>query len=177
VANPLPLPKQRARFRVIIPGSSRAGATGDPIVTLFATAGPLAIRIRKGSRRHGGSPIPFTWPAGVEHADITLTAGSVNDLGLFNWAVEAAMAAAGIGTADTDHQRDVTIEELDRAQTAVNRWRLLGAWPTDYVGANYDNNSNRYLIQSLTLTYHTLRIVHPDLRDDATDTRFLVTRV
>lgn len=177
MANPLPSPKQRARFRVRIPSSQRAGSSGDPIAALFQTAGPLSIRILKGVRRHGGSPVPFTWPQGVDHADITLTAGSTNDLSLFNWAAEAAAAAAGIGTKDTDYQRDPTIEELGRgADEVVNRWRLLSAWPTDYTGGNYDNNSNRYLIQSLTLTYYGLVLVHPDLRADAADTRFLVSR-
>ncbi len=178
MANPLLLPKSRARFRVIIPGSGRKGARRETIVTHFQTAGPLSIQILKGSRRHGGSPVPFTWPAGVEHADITLSAGSVNDLKLFNWAAEAAAASAGIGPAAEDIYRDVTVEELDRfAETVVFRWRLMNAWPTEYVGANYDNNSNRYLIQRLTLTYDALRIVHPDLVDDAADTRFLLSRV
>ena len=178
MANPLLLPKSRARFRVRIPSSGRAGSVPDTIVTHFSEAGPLSIRILKGSRRVGGSPVPFTWPAGVEHADITLSAGSVNDLKLFNWAAEAAAAAAGIGPSAEDFYRDVTIEELDRfADTVVNRWRLLNAWPTEYVGGNYNNNSNQYLIQRLTLTYDALRIVHPDLVEDAADMRFLVNRV
>lgn len=178
MAKPLALPKSRARFRVIIPGSQRAGAPRETIVTHFQQAGPLSIKIRKRERRHGGSPVSYTWPAGVDHADITLTAGSVNDLRLFNWAAEAAAAAAGIGPAAEDHVRDITIEELDRVvDTTVNRWRLMNCWPTEYVGAQYDNNSNQYLIQRLVLTYDALRIVHPDLLGDAADTRFLVNRV
>ena len=195
MASPLPAPKSKARFRVIIPQSGRAGAKREPIVTHFSQAGPLSIRITKGSRKVGGSPIPFTWPAGVEMGLITLQAGSVNDLKLFNWAAEAAAAAAGLGSAHEDYHRDVTIEELDRSTNifvipfagigipvpaghrVVNRWRLMNAWPTEYVGAQFDNNSNKYLIQSLTLTYDALRIVHPEMVADAADTRFLVNRV
>jgi phage tail-like protein len=196
VSFPTPRPKQRFRFRVRIPGSSQAGAPAAPITAFFRSAGPLRLTIAKGERRVGGSPVPFTWPMGVNTADITLRAGSTNDMGLFNWAVEAAQAAAGKASKASDFQRDIAIDELGRgfntaavplpflggvqvaASRVVNTWLLTGAWPVDYAASeDYDGESDEYLIQSLVLTYDGIRCVHPQVRGEARSTDFLVSRV
>lgn len=158
--------RQRARFVVRIP----AGSGNLPIRFMDCSA-PTA-RVTVGRREHGGSLVAHEYPTGVVYDPVVLRAGRTGDVGLYGWFADALRVAAGVGGAQSGHERDVTIEELDNVTGApggsglgriVERWRLYGAWVSQYSPGSYDNASNEYLIESVTINYRYFERLTPKI--------------
>ncbi len=143
------LVKQRLRFIVEIPGVNGS----PPLRARFRTCSELSFEVAPSEIRHGGSVIPYSQPAGVTYTPVTLEMGATNDGRLFLWAMQCALAGGGIGGAGDAHKRIVDIVEQDRTGLTINRWRCFNAWVTKFVAGDWDNESNDFLISSVTLKY------------------------
>jgi len=153
------VPKQRARFAVAIPSDG-----GRRLEARFRSVSGLAGRIIVGTVRHAGSVIPYKYPQGVEFPEAVLECGATTDRGLFNWFADVVSIAAGIGGKTRGHRRDVIVMEHSRefgrgsrVPTIVGGYILAGAFPVDFSPGEYDNESDEFLIESVTLTYDYLR--------------------
>ncbi len=157
VATPL-IPRQRARFRVRVPGPGNRGI----IEGMFRRCSRPSAEIIKGEILGGGSVAPYKYPTSVRYRDVVLESGRTSDRGLYNWFAQVLRAAGAMSGATTGFRRTVEIQELSRrlgepfnprAQTVVDTWILHGAWVTGYGPGEYDNQSDEFLIENVTLTY------------------------
>jgi len=57
------------------------------------------------------------------------------------------------GTKDIDYKRNLSIVQLDRDGETLRRWNIFGAWPTQYVAGEWDNDSDEKVIEMVTLPY------------------------
>jgi phage tail-like protein len=137
------VPKQQMRFTVSIPGLSLAK---------FRSCSEVSAEIAKSEIWHGGSPIPFKAPARVTMSDVTLERGAISDGSMFAWYADTVLGLTTGATAEA-FKRPVNILERDRNGRVLNVWNLVGAWPTKYMPGEYNNESDDFLIESITLTY------------------------
>lgn len=134
-----------------------------------------SARVEVAQRRHGGSILPHQWPQGVTYEPIVLRAGRTDDVSIYNWFSDCLRVAGGIGGASDGHERDVTIEELGRETgdgnagraVVVERIRVWGAFVTEYSPGAYDNASNEYLVESVTIAYRYFERLTPRTNGDA----------
>lgn len=132
-------------FRVEIDGVTYAG---------FAKCSELSKELAKIEHYEGGSMIPDKSPGRATVADITLERGASDDLELYSWFEETAKISAGVGgsgSADPAYKRNLDIVQLDRDGRVLQRWGIVGAWPTKFVAGEWDNSSDEKLITSVTL--------------------------
>ena len=132
----------RWRFLVEIDGFARAG---------FMKAGPLEAEVKPVEVWEGGALSPIKLPAKVTFGDITLERGATSDRDLYRWFVDVADAVLNAGLTDPLYKRTLDIVQLDRAGTEVQRWRVVGAWPTKVKFGEWDSAADEVLVESVTL--------------------------
>lgn len=132
----------------------------------FQNCSELSAEIAKIEYYEGGSLIANKSPGRVSFSDITLERGATNDRDLYDWFKEVVDVAAGndltgqgLGSAEPDFRRSVSIVQMARDGTRVRRWDVTNAWPTKFVAGEWDNNSDENNIESVTLTYDTFDLV------------------
>lgn len=105
----------------------------------------------------GGSLIGIKEPGRLTFADITLERGSSTDYEMHNWALQVADAALGDGGAGLIHPEfktdDFAIQMLDRDNTVLREWGLIGAWPKKYVAGQWDNTVDEVVMEMLTISF------------------------
>jgi len=130
------------KFRVEIDGVEYAG---------FQTCSELSAEAGQTEIWEGGASIPSKGPARMTFSDITLERGATVDGDLYTWFRQVFAAAAGIGQPDPVMKRNLDIVQLDRNDAELQRWRVFGAWPKKFVAGDWDNTSDEYVIESVTL--------------------------
>ncbi len=141
-------PIQAARFIVRV-----EGAPGVAMTAKFKTCSELSAEIAKSEIWHGGSMIAQKEPARVTFPDITLERGATDDGQLFNWFAQSAAPTPSIGGIGQAFKRQVDIVEQDRARITINRWRLVNCWVSGYKAGDWDNESDDFLFESVTLAF------------------------
>jgi phage tail-like protein len=146
------IPLQAARFIVRV-----EAAPGVSMLARFKSISELSVEVAKSEIWQGGSMIPFTQPARLTFADITLERGATNDAELFNWLAATTAPTPDIGGVGEAFKRTIDIVAQDRSHVTVAAWRLLNAWPVGYKPGEWDNESDDFLMESVTLTYDFFR--------------------
>lgn len=165
----LRIPLQAARFIVRM-----EQAPGVAMIAKFKSCSELSAEIAKSELWQGGSMIPVKEPARITFADITLEKGATNSAELFNW---FAITAAPLpqARAINAHKRMVDIVAQDRAFNTIVRWRIVNAFPVGYKAGEWDNASDDFLMESITLTFDLFRAVgFADVADEG-DMQHLAT--
>ena len=146
------IPLQAARFIVRV-----NVAPGVAMTARFKSISELSVEVAKSEIYQGGSMIPFKQPARMTFADVTLERGATADADLFNWFAATSAPTPDIGGVGEAFKRSVDIVAQNRAHFTVASWRLVGAWPTSYKPGEWDNESDDFLMESVTLTYDFFR--------------------
>jgi phage tail-like protein len=129
-------------------------APGVPLRGQFVRMSELSAEVAVSSLHHGGSAIPVKAPARVNFPDVTLERGATQDALLESWFAQTVAPTPSIGGTGLAYQRDLDIVEQDRDGSTLNRWRLFRAFPSKYMPADgYDNESDDFIIESVTLAY------------------------
>lgn len=147
------LVKQRFRFVVEV-GAGGAAIPAQPggiVRALFRNCSELSQELAKSEIFHSGSIVSFKMPGRLTTTDVTLEAGATSDGSLFGWFLQAAAAVGG--GAGFVFKRLVTIVEKDRGGQQLNRWNLASAFPTKFMAGEWDNESDDFTIESVTLAY------------------------
>ena len=148
------IPLQQARFIVRV--EERPGVS---MLARFKSISELSVEVAKSEIWQGGSMIPFKQPARLTFADITLERGATNDAELFNWLALTTAPTPSIGGIGEAFKRSVDIVMQDRSHRTVAAWRLVNAWPVGYKPGEWDNESDDFQMESVTLTYDFFRPV------------------
>jgi len=131
-------------FIVEIDGFARAA---------FKTCGELAIEFGESSIREGGKMIPHKEPALASIPDITLTRGKSNDKDFRDWTKEVCDMVAGVGgTPGDEYLKNGAIVQLDRDGSEKRRYPFYKAWPKRRSVGDWDNDSEEFQIESMTLS-------------------------
>lgn len=128
-------------------------------VAAFQKASELSVEAAKIEYFEGGSLTPDKSPGRLTFSDVTLERGVTSDRSLYDWFLQVARAASDTGQNEPDYKRTLDIVQQDRTGTEVRRWRLVNAWPTKYVGGDWDNEADENVIEQATLTYDYFDIV------------------
>lgn len=119
----------------------------------FQKCSELSIEVAKVEQREGGALIPYKEPGLVTVSDVTLERGATDNFEIFTWFKQVADLAANRGIVTPGYRRNLDIVQQDRDGTPLRRWRLKNAWPTKFVGGDWDNNASENVIESVTLTF------------------------
>lgn len=125
----------------------------------FAKCSELSFEVANSQHWEGGRLIPHKSPGRVTFADVTLERGATRDRDLYDWALEVARVAAGVGLVDNAYKRHVDVVQQDRDGSTLRRWALFSAWPVKFVAGEWDNDSDEVVIESVTLTYDYFDLV------------------
>jgi phage tail-like protein len=137
------VPKQMMRFTVTIPGVSNAK---------FRDMSELSAEIAESQIFHGGSPIPHKAPARVTMSDVTLARGAINDGSLMRWYADTVTGLI-TGSVPEAYKRPVNVFERDRNGRVLNVWNLINCWIKKYVAGEWNNESDDFVIEQVTLAY------------------------
>jgi len=143
------LVKQRFRFVVEVGALEALGV----LRARFRTCSELAVEAAQSVIFHGGSVIPFKMPGRLTMTDVTLDIGATSDGKLFGWFAQSAIGVGIGGTSGFAFKRPVSIVEKDRSNATLNRWHLANAFPVRFVAGDWDNESDDFTIQQVTLSY------------------------
>ncbi|HAM57968.1 MAG TPA: phage tail protein [Candidatus Rokubacteria bacterium] len=103
-------------------------------------------------QHEGGSPIPAEKaPGRTTFEPITLERGSTRDHDLFDWFKQVIDAPALAGTNEPGFRRNLDVVQKDRNGAELRRWRVKGAWPSEFIGGAWDNTSDENVVESVTL--------------------------
>jgi phage tail-like protein len=141
---------KKFRFVVEIDGVASAG---------FAKCSELSVEVAKIEQYEGGSLIPQKSPGRLTFADITLERGATQDLDLFNWMRDIAVASANAGLPEPLFKRNLDIVQMERDGSTLKRWAVYGAWPNKLVAGAWDNTADENVIESVTLSYDYFDLV------------------
>ncbi len=137
---------KKYKFLVEIDGVTVAG---------FAKCSELSAEVAVTEQFEGGSLTPHQSPGRVKYTPVTLERGATDDQDLWDWFKEVIDASSGVGEDDPAFKRNVTIVQQSRSGKRIRLWRLDEAWPTKFVGGEWDNSSDENVMESVTLTYRT----------------------
>lgn len=100
----------------------------------------------------GGNLTDHKSPGKVNFGDITLERGATDNNEMYEWWREVYNVRTGSGSADMEElKKSIIIEQLNRAGTAVQKWKVYGAWPRTYKPGDWDSDSNEKRIESMEL--------------------------
>ena len=123
----------------------------------FQKMSELQMETAKIEYYEGGALIPIKDAGRITYSDCTLERGSTADFDFFSWMRDVADASIGPGGAGLAHPffkaDDVAITQLDRDNTFIREWELVGAFPVTYNAGDWDNTVDEVVIENLTLTY------------------------
>ena len=140
---------KKFKFIVEIDGVGHAG---------FQKCSELSVEVANVQYFEGGTLIPNKSPGRLTFADVTLERGATQDKDLFDWFLEVANTASGLGLNDVEYKRNLDIVQQDRDGTTLRRWSLTGAWPVKFVAGDWDNEADENVIESVTLTYDFFKL-------------------
>ena len=146
-------PLQAARFIVRI-----ESAPGVAMTAKFKSCSELSAEIASSELWQGGSMIPISEPARVTYPPITLERGATGSADLFNWFAIAAAPIPG-STGVNIHKRMLDIVAQDRAFQPIVKWRVVNAYPVGYKAGEWENDSDDFLMESITLKFDFFRPV------------------
>lgn len=123
----------------------------------FQKMGALDVEAAEIQYFEGGALIPIKDPGRLTFADFVLERGSSDDFDFHNWFLTVADASQGMGGAGlimpefkTD---DLAITQLDRDNSTLREWDIIGAWAKKYVAGDWDNTVDEVVIETLTISY------------------------
>lgn len=119
----------------------------------WAKCSALEAEIAKIEQFEGGALIPQKSPGRLTFTDLTLERGVTNDRDTWDWFKSVADGSSNTGLKESLIKRNVDIVQLDLDGTELRRWTLYNAWPTKFVGGEWDNNSDENTMETLTITY------------------------
>lgn len=131
---------KRFKFQVEIDGIGSA---------FFQRCSELAQEVAEVNYSEGGSLIPDKSPGRLTFPNLTLERGATDDLDLFNWMREVAIAAANQGLPDILYKRNGDIVQLNRDNTTRRRWSWFNGWPRRFVAGAWDNEVDENVIESV----------------------------
>lgn len=123
----------------------------------FQKMGELSKEFAEIQYFEGGALIPIKDPGRLTYADTTLDRGSSQDYDFHNWADRVANAAVGDGgqglVAPDFKTDDFSVRQLDRDNSTLREWDMIGVWAKKYVAGDWDNTADEVVIEMLTLSY------------------------
>lgn len=133
--------------------------------TAFQKVSGLKTSVEVVEYREGNNPDRAEKLIGMVSYDaVTFERGLSNDLDFKNWieAVGASTSAIGTpisgvvaGTAlDSEVRRDLTITLYNKKGDVVKKYKLLGAWASEYSIGDFDASSNDVVISTLVVQHH-----------------------
>lgn len=117
----------------------------------FATCSDLKASVAKIEYYEGGMIVPYKEPGRMTFDDITCERAVTNDEGLYSWLVDTANAAQNKGHISNGYKRSGNIVQYDRDNELLRAWSVWGLWPVSFTGGSWDNNSDEFTMESVTL--------------------------
>ena len=140
----------------------------------FVTGSEIKISTEVIKYRAGGSLIPVKSPGLSDHDPFTATRGATTEiLDLFYWKQAVTDASAGAlpniggalgvgGCGPIDYKCFIDVVQTNRCHEAIKRWRLYGAWPSEFTAADgFDANSSDHVMESMTWEYDYFVLTDP----------------
>ena len=143
---------QKWKFKVLIDGIPAAESD-------FQKAGPLEGEVAVVEYNPGGAMVPEKQPGRASFPPVTLEKGVSDSDALYEWFKEIVNAAANEGGVDDSFKRMVTIQQLKRNNEIVKTWRLHDAWPSKFVGGDWDGSADEFTMESVELQYQYPELV------------------
>lgn len=135
---------KRFKFLVEIDGINSAA---------FQTMSDLAVEVGEVVYFEGGSIIPDKTPGRLTFPNVTLERGATDDLDLFNWMREVAIASANQGLPDIVYKRNLDLVQLARDNSTLRRWSIFRAWPRRFLAGAWNNDVDENVIESVELVF------------------------
>src|SRR5690606_19768490 len=126
----------RFRYRVEIDGITRAG---------FQRVTGLEQGVEVIEHRESNSHLPNKSPGHFSTETLMLECGARGDQEIWNWFRQTIDPETG-RAAQEGYKRDISIVQLNDAGQEVERWNVVGAWPTRFSPGEYDATSNEKTI-------------------------------
>lgn len=125
----------------------------------FQKASGLSVDVAEVAYSEGGSIIPDKSPGRLTFADLTLERGATTDKDLYNWFLQVADAAAGVGLTSPTFKRTLDVVQRDRDGSELRRWRVVNAWPKKFTPGTWDNETDANVIESVVLCYDYFELI------------------
>lgn len=109
----------------------------------FMKATGLKATVETIKYREGGELFPNVSPGLADFEPVTLERGAALDSDLFVWFSTVAESVTNRGLPVPAFARPMDIIQLDRAGIEMERWRLLGAFPTSFTTGDWDTVSEK----------------------------------
>jgi phage tail-like protein len=126
----------------------------------FQKCSELAANIDEIEYSEGGALIPEYSAGRVNFEPLTLERGESADEDMYLWFTQHFDPASGKGNAKTqDYQRNLTIDQRDRAGNVVRSWLVRRAQQKTYSAGDWDNDANEKKIEKVVLLHHGFEMV------------------
>lgn len=140
----------------------------------FETASELKISTEVIKYRSGGSLLPVKNPGLSDHDPFTAGRAATTGIhDLYTWKNLVTFAAQGgsfqegspLGKGScepSDYKCVIDVVQTNRCHQAIKRWRLFGAWPSEFSAIDgLDNNSSDHVRESITWEYDFFVLADP----------------
>ncbi len=117
----------------------------------FQNCSELVAEVAEVAYSEGGSIIPNKSPGRMTFPNITLERGATDDLDLYNWFRQVAIASSNSGLPDITYKRNFDIVQQDRDNSTLRRWSVFFAWPRRFKAGDWDNEADENTIESVEL--------------------------
>lgn len=118
----------------------------------FQSCSELSSEIAIIEYYEGGAIAPDKQPGRVKVSDITIERAATRDADFYNWFLSVTNASLNGGLRSPKFKRNGSIVQYDRDNNVLRRWQLNGIWPTKFVAGAWDNNSDEFTMEQLTLS-------------------------
>ena len=138
-------PFPRYNFLVEIDGLRRAG---------FMTCSGLEEETEVREYREGGDNTTVRKLAGLNsYAPIVLEMGSTADNELWEWRQRVKREGA------QKNRKAITVIQMNEARREVKRWQVFDAWPSKYMGPEFDAASSENAVETVELQHEGLDLI------------------
>lgn len=117
------------------------------------------IEITPYEHYEGGSVIPYSGPARVKYADVTLERGVTGDRAIYDWVQMVIEASSGLGLVNPLFRRNFAITQQDRDGSTLRRLSFFNAFPTEFNPGEWDNTSDDVNIERIKLKYDYWKLI------------------
>ena len=117
----------------------------------WQTCSELAAELATIEQWEGGAIVADKSPGRVKVSDITLERGATQDLDCWKWFKEAADMAANGGQVSPKYKRTLHIVAQDRDGSTLRRWRVVEAFPNQFVAGEWDNTADANVMEKLRI--------------------------
>jgi phage tail-like protein len=120
----------------------------------FVNVTGLRAQVAVVEQWEGGRTTPHKSPGRTTFPNITLQRGRrSNGLGIYRWFQQVTDASNGRGVAAPDPQfrRNGAIVQRDLDGSILAEWKLIGAWPAEYMPGEWDNTTDENVMEEIVI--------------------------